>query len=401
MNLNQNYAHLENSYFFYTLSQRTRAWAEVHPGQKLLYMGVGDVTLPLAPAVIEALHRGVEDQAHRETFQGYQPECGADFLRRAIAAHYGTLGVPLTPEEVFISSGAGDDLGALTDLFGPDNRVLVTDPTYPAYRDISLMAGRQVCSLSSNMENGFLPLPDPARETDLIYLCSPNNPTGAAYDRKGLQAWVDYANRQGAVILFDAAYEAFAEDPNIPHSILEIPGAETCAIEICSLSKTAGFTGMRLGYTVVPKALERQGLNLNAMWVRNRTTKTNGVSCILQRGGAAVFTPEGQRQVKERIRYYQRNARVIMEALDRAGVRRWGGRNAPYVWMKCPAGMKSWDFFDRLLQDAQVIGTPGAGFGPCGEGYFRLSAFGHREETEEAARRIGEIAGQIITRQEG
>ena len=300
----------------------------------------------------------------------------------------------MEPEEVFVSSGASDELGDILDLFDASSAACIMEPAYPAYLDASIMAGRKIVTLSAGPENGFLPLPDPEPEADLIYLCSPNNPTGAVYSREQLKRWVDYANARGAVILFDAAYEAFIEE-DLPRSILEIEGARTCAIEICSLSKTAGFTGTRLGYTVIPRELERQGMSLNAMWVRNRTTKTNGISCILQRGGAAVFTPEGQRQILENIRYYKRNARVIMDALEEAGTEYWGGRNAPYVWMRCPKGIGSWDFFDLMLNEIQVIGTPGEGFGPCGEGCFRLSAFGKAEETEEAAGRMKKLLKRL------
>jgi LL-diaminopimelate aminotransferase len=295
--------------------------------------------------------------------------------------------VTLSPEEVFVSSGASDELGDLLDLFDRKNRALIMEPAYPAYVDANIMAGREIIHLPSGPENHFLPLPEEGLDAELIYLCSPNNPTGAAYNREQLSRWVSWANARGAVILFDAAYEAFIEE-DLPHSIFEIPGAKTCAIEICSLSKTAGFTGTRLGYTVIPKELERCGLSLNAMWVRNRTTKTNGVSYILQQGGAAVFTEEGQRQIHENIRVYKRNAQVLMAALDEAGIRYWGGRNAPYIWMECPEGMGSWQFFDLLLHRIQVVGTPGEGFGACGEGFFRFSTFGDPDDTAEAARRL-------------
>ena len=291
---------------------------------------------------------------------------------------------------MFVSSGASDELGDLLDLFDVSSTALIMEPAYPAYVDANIMAGRKIVYLAAGPENDFLPLPDDRLQADLIYICSPNNPTGAVCTRSHLQAWVDWANGRGAVILFDAAYEAFVSE-DLPRSIFEIPGAETCAIEICSLSKTAGFTGTRLGYTVIPGKLVRQGMNLREMWIRNRTTKTNGVSYILQRGGAAVFTPEGQEQIRRNIRIYQENARVMMEALSRIGIRFWGGTNAPYIWMQCPDGMKSWPFFDLLLSRIQVIGTPGVGFGSCGEGYFRLSSFGDPEDTKEAARRLVEL----------
>ena len=293
----------------------------------------------------------------------------------------------LAADEVFVSSGASDELGDILDLFDRENRALIMEPAYPAYVDANIMAGREIIHLPSGPENHFLPLPPENLEAELIYLCSPNNPTGAAYSREQLSRWVQWANASRAVILFDAAYEAFIEE-DLPRSIYEIPGSRTCAIEICSLSKTAGFTGTRLGYTVIPKELEREGFSLNAMWVRNRTTKTNGISYILQRGGAAVFTEEGQRQIHENIRVYKGNARVLMNALEKAGIRYWGGRNAPYIWLECPDGMDSWRFFDRLLNEIQVIGTPGAGFGSCGEGYFRFSTFGDPADTREAADRL-------------
>jgi len=381
---NANYGNLKESYLFYHIAQKTRAYLEEHPGAHLYRMGIGDVSLPLAPAVIRALHEAVDDQAGKASFHGYMPECGAPFLRETIAGYYQKRGVSLAADEVFVSSGASDELGDLLDLFDRSDRALIMEPAYPAYVDANVMAGREILHLPSGPENQFLPLPDNAPEAELIYLCSPNNPTGAAYNREQLEQWVRRANETGAVILFDAAYEAFIEE-DLPHSIFEIPGARTCAVEVCSLSKTAGFTGTRLGYTVIPKDLERGGLNLNAMWVRNRTTKTNGVSYILQKGGAAVFTEEGQKQVRENIRVYKENARVLMEALDEAGIRYWGGRNAPYIWMACPAGMGSWEFFDLLLNQIQVVGTPGEGFGACGKGFFRFSTFGDPADTREAA----------------
>ncbi len=390
---NGNYRNLKESYLFYNISQKVAAYKEKHPELPLYRLGIGDVSLPLCGEAIRALHAAVDDQADARTFHGYTPECGIPEFREAVAGYYARRGVKLDPEEVFVSSGASDELGDILDLFDASSSALITEPAYPAYIDASVMAGREVSFLSAGPENNFLPLPGEKTEADLIYLCSPSNPTGAVYNRDQLKVWVDYANKRGAVILFDAAYEAFIEE-NLPHSIYEIEGAETCAIEICSLSKTAGFTGTRLGYTIIPKALERDGMSLNAMWVRNRTTKTNGISYILQKGGIAVFTETGLRQIHENIRVYKENARVIMEALDAAGVRYWGGKNAPYIWMACPGGMKSWDFFDRLLNEVQVIGTPGAGFGESGEGFFRLSAFGNPEDTKTAAERIRRLAAR-------
>ena len=388
---NRHYAELQDSYLFARIAEKTKAYLEASPGRRLLRMGIGDVSQPLCPAVISAMHAAVEDQAAKETFRGYLPECGAPFLREAIARHYASRGVALSPEEVFVSSGASDELGHILDLFDPASPALIPEPAYPAYVDATVLAGRRIIRLPTGRQDGFLPSPLPAGEGDLIYLCSPNNPTGAVLNRQKLKAWVDWANARGAVILFDAAYEAFIRDEAIPHSIFEIEEARTCAIEICSLSKTAGFTGTRLGYTVIPRELERGGMNLNAMWVRNRTTKSNGVSYILQRGGEAVFTPEGQRQVRETLKVYQQNAAVMASALDRLGIWYTGGRNAPYIWMACPKGFTSWEFFDMLLHKIQVVGTPGEGFGACGEGYFRFSAFGSPEDTREAMARLEEL----------
>ena len=385
---NMHYSELKDSYLFYNIAQKTKAYVEQHPGVKLLRMGIGDVSLPLCDAVLKALHEAVDDQASKSSFHGYMPECGASFLRDTIAKYYENRGVSLSSDEVFVSSGASDELGDILDLFERSGSALVIEPAYPAYVDANVMAGRKIVHLASGEENSFLPEPSEEIKADLLYICSPNNPTGAVFSRNQLQAWVDFANENGSVILFDAAYEAFIEDETLPHSIFELDGAKTCAIEICSLSKTAGFTGTRLGYTVIPKALKRSGMNLNEMWVRNRTTKTNGVSYIIQKGGAAVFTEEGQKQIHENIRIYKKNAKVLMKALDQLGIWYCGGKNAPYIWMKCPNGMGSWEFFDYLLHEIQVVGTPGEGFGACGEGYFRFSTFGSPEDTKEAAERL-------------
>ena len=388
---NRHYAELKDSYLFYHIAQKTKAYLSEHPGAKLYRLGIGDVTLPLCNAVIEALHQAVDDQASQERFHGYMPECGADFLREAIAGYYAQRNVQLSADEIFVSSGASDELGDILDLFDRSNAAMIIEPAYPAYVDANIMAGRKIVHLPSDCSNGFLPEPDPSSEADLLYICSPNNPTGAVFDRAQLQKWVDYANAHGSIILFDAAYEAFIEQPGLPHSIFEIEGAKTCAIEICSLSKTAGFTGTRLGYTVIPKKLARGGMNMNDMWVRNRTTKTNGVSYIIQKGGAAVFTPEGQREIHQNIQLYKQNAKMLMQTLDALNVWYCGGKNAPYIWMKCPDRLGSWDFFDLLLNRIQVIGTPGEGFGACGEGYFRFSTFGSPEDTQEAAKRLYEL----------
>lgn len=385
---NTNYNNLKDSYLFYNIAQKTKAYLEENPDKRLYRMGIGDVSLPLAPAVIDALHEAVNDQATKDNFHGYMPECGDPFLRQRIADYYAQRDVKLSADEVFVSSGASDELGDILDLFGRDKTVMIMEPAYPAYVDANVMSGNTIVHISAGEENSFLPSPDETQKADVIYICSPNNPTGAVFDRNGLQSWVDYANKTDAVILFDAAYEAFIEQDSLPHSIFELQGSRTCAIEICSLSKTAGFTGTRCGYTVIPKELTRGGMNLNDMWVRNRTTKTNGVSYIIQKGAAAIFTPEGQQQIHRNIAVYKNNAKMLMEALDKLGIWYTGGKNAPYIWMKCPDGMGSWEFFDYLLKEIQVVGTPGEGFGKCGEGYFRFSTFGSPEDTKEAANRL-------------
>ena len=388
LKMNENYKNLKDSYLFYNIEQRVYKYVAQNPDKKLYRLGIGDVTLPLCPAVIDALTAAVEDQAHKETFRGYLPECGAPFLQERIAWYYSKRGVQLDLDEIFITVGAADELGNILDLFDKSSRALIVEPTYPAYVDSNIMAGREIIHLPSGIDNGFLPLPSDDMDADIIYICSPNNPTGAVYTADGLKKWVDFARAHGAVILFDAAYEAFIEDETLPHSIFEIDGAKECAIEICSLSKTAGFTGTRLGYTIVPKALERCNMNLNSMWIRNRTTKSNGVSYIIQKGAAAVFTDEGLRQIHKNIDVYKSNARTLMNTFDKLNIWYTGGKNAPYVWVKCPDGMSSWDYFDLLLNEIQVVGTPGEGFGKSGEGYFRFSMFGDPDDTAEAAKRI-------------
>ena len=389
---NMNYANLKDSYLFFNIAKKTKAYLEEHSEiEKLYRLGIGDVSLPLCDAVITALHGAVDDQAQKATFNGYMPECGAEFLRKAIADHYRSRGVDIADDEVFVSSGASDELGDIQDLFDKSSSAMVIEPAYPAYVDANIIAGREIVHYHASEADGFAPCPDKSVRADIIYLCSPNNPTGAVFTKDKLKEWVDYAREIGSVILFDAAYEAFIEEEEIPHSIFEIEGAKECAIEICSLSKTAGFTGTRLGYTVIPKVLERNGMNLNAMWVRNRTTKTNGISYIIQRGAAAVFTDEGQRQIKKNIQVYKDNAKVLMKAFDEIGLWYCGGKNAPYLWVKCPEGMTSWEFFDYLLQNIQVVGTPGAGFGENGDGYFRFTTFGDAEDTKIAAQRMIEL----------
>lgn len=390
MKPNMHYTELKDTYLFNTIYRKTDEYLAAHPGEHVLKLGVGDVSYPLCKKVIEALHEAVDDQSRIETFHGYMPEHGAMFLREAIAKYYSGWNVDMTTDEVFVSSGACDDLGDLLEMFDRDNTVLVIEPAYPEYVDTNLLYGRKVIHLPAGEGDGFLPLPDESIDADIIYICSPNNPTGSAYTREKLKKWVDYANKKDAVILYDAAYEIFIEEDDVPHSIYEIEGADTCAVEVCSFSKTAGFTGTRVGYTIVPSKLERMGVNLNALWSRNRETRTNGISYILQKGASAVFTPEGQKQIYESISVYKKNAKVIMVALDKCGFWYVGGKNSPYVWMKCPNNMGSWEFFDYLLNELQIVGTPGVGFGSCGEGFLRLSAFGDPDDTKEAAKRIVE-----------
>lgn len=389
--MNPHYTELKSSYLFYNIAQKTKKYTEEHPGTKLLRLGIGDVTLPLANSVITALHGAVDDQAKKDTFHGYMPECGAPSYLEAVQGYYARRGVTLALDEIFVSSGASDELGDILDLFSPDNTTLIIEPAYPAYVDANIIAGHRIIHLPSDASVDFAPYPDPSIAADLIYICSPNNPTGAVFTKEKLAAWVDYANSHEAILLFDAAYEAFIEDETIPRSIFEIEGARTCAIEISSLSKTAGFTGTRCGYTVIPKELVRDGQCVNSMWVRNRTTKTNGVSYILQTGGAAVFTEQGQKEIKENIAVYKKNAAMLMEALTECGIWYCGGKNAPYIWLRCPDNMGSWDFFELLLAKAQIVGTPGAGFGACGDGYFRLSTFGDPNDTKEAAERMKKL----------
>lgn len=391
--LNEQYRQLKQSYLFSEVARRASAFAQAHPEKNVIRLSIGDVTRPLAPVVVEALHKAVEEMGHAETFHGYGPEQGYDFLRDAIAGYYRSHGVTLAAEEIFVSDGAKSDLGNITDLFDRDNTVLIPDPVYPVYVDTNIMNGRRIVYLPGNDENHFLPAP-PDFSTDIIYLCSPNNPTGAVYSREQLKEWVDYANRCGAVLLFDAAYEVFISQPELPHSIFEIEGARTCAVEFCSFSKMAGFTGTRCGYTVVPRELEFNGLNLNHMWNRRQTTKFNGVPYIVQRAAAAVFTEEARQQIQESIAYYAQNARRIAQGLDALGMSYTGGISSPYIWLRCPDGMDSWTFFDYLLENAAVVGTPGEGFGACGEGYFRLTAFGDRDKTAEAMERIAALFGR-------
>ena len=387
--INKNYANLKESYLFTEIGRRVKAYTEANPDKKVIKMGIGDVTKPLCKAVTDAMNKAVIEMSTKEGFHGYGPEQGYDFLRNAVADYYKNFGVALKSDEIFISDGAKSDLGNILDLFDKDCKVLVQDPVYPVYVDTNIMDGRKILYADAVEENGYLPMPSDACDADIIYICSPNNPCGAAYTRDMLEEWVSYANSRGAVILFDSAYEAFIEDAQVPHSIYEISGAETCAIEFCSLSKTAGFTGTRCGYTIVPEALVRDGFELRKLWLRRQTTKFNGVSYVVQRGAEAVFSAEGQKQIKEQIRYYKNNAAIIASTFDELGISYTGGVNSPYIWLDCKCD--SWEFFDKLLNEIQVVGTPGAGFGKNGEHHFRLTSFSTLENTTEAMERFKKL----------
>ena len=386
MNLNKNYDNLEQSYLFSTIAKKVNEYTSKNPDKKVIRLGIGDVTRPLCKAVVDAMHKAVDEMGVQETFRGYGPEQGYDFLRTAVQGYYAKNSIELELDEIFISDGAKSDLGNILDLFDKDNTVLVPDPVYPVYVDTNVMNGRKVVFTQANSENCFLPAP-PDTKADLIYICSPNNPTGAVYNKAQLKEWVDYALKNNSIILFDAAYECFISDDELPRSIYEVEGAKSCAIEFCSLSKTAGFTGTRCGYTIVPKELGK----LNKMWLRRQTTKFNGVPYIIQRGAEAVFTEEGMHEIKENINYYKENAKLISDTLKECGIWHIGGKHSPYIWLKCPNGMTSWEFFDYLLEHANVVGTPGSGFGPSGEGYFRLTAFGSYENTVAAVERIRKL----------
>lgn len=394
--LNENYQNLKESYLFSEIAHRVNTYSAAHPDKKIIRLGIGDVTLPLGRLAIEGLHAGVDAMASSDTFKGYGPEQGYGFLRDAISAYYAGNGVTVDAGDIFISDGAKSDTGNISELFALDNVILIPDPVYPVYVDSNLMSGKHVTYLSANADNQFLPLPDKNIHADIIYLCSPNNPTGAVYNQEQLKQWVDYALSNEAVILFDSAYEAFITDPKLPRSIYAVEGAKRCAIEFCSLSKTAGFTGTRCGYTVVPKELtftasNGKTMSLHAMWNRRQSTKFNGTSYIIQKGAEAVFSPEGMKQCQENIRYYQENARMIADTLSRKNIRFFGGIHSPYIWFECPGNMDSWEFFDYLLNNGQIVGTPGAGFGKNGARYFRLTAFGTHESTAEAMARFEKL----------
>lgn len=392
--INTNYANLKNNYLFSTVAEKVRVYSEAHPQADIIKLGIGDVTKPLAKTVIQALHDAVDENAKAETFMGYGPEQGYAFLREALADYYGKLGADIDADEVFVSDGAKSDIANILDIFSKDCHVVIPDPVYPVYLDTNVMDGRKVSFLNANEGNNFLPMPEDLgtdEKVDILYLCSPNNPTGACYNKDQLQTWVDFANAQGAVIFFDSAYEVFASGTDLPRTIFAIPGARTCAIEIASLSKTAGFTGTRCSYTVVPKELVRDGQSLKDMWFRRQSTKFNGTPYIVQKAASAVFTEEGYAEIMENIQGYKENAKIIADTLDELGIYYTGGHYSPYVWLKCPNNMSSWEFFDFLLEKAQVVGTPGEGFGKNGEGFFRLTAFNTPERTREAMERLKEI----------
>lgn len=392
--INTNYANLKNNYLFSTVAEKVRVYSEAHPQADIIKLGIGDVTKPLAKTVIQALHDAVDENAKAETFMGYGPEQGYAFLREALADYYGKLGADIDADEVFVSDGAKSDIANILDIFSKDCHVVIPDPVYPVYLDTNVMDGRKVSFLNANEGNNFLPMPEDLgtdEKVDILYLCSPNNPTGACYNKDQLQTWVDFANAQGAVIFFDSAYEVFASGTDLPRTIFAIPGARTCAIEIASLSKTAGFTGTRCSYTVVPKELVRDDQSLKDMWFRRQSTKFNGTPYIVQKAAEAVFTEEGYAEIMENIQGYKENAKIIADTLDELGIYYTGGHYSPYVWLKCPNNMSSWEFFDFLLEKAQVVGTPGGGFGKNGEGFFRLTAFNTPERTREAMERLKEI----------
>lgn len=391
--LNENYLKLQNNYLFAEIAHRTKAYTEAHPDKPLIRLGIGDVTLPLSDIVLKALHEGVDEMGSSDTFKGYGPEQGYEKTRNAVAAYYKRNGVDVNADDIFISDGAKSDTGNITELFGHDNVILIPDPVYPVYVDSNTMCGNQITYISANAENDFLPMPDHSQHVDLIYLCSPNNPTGACYNKEQLREWVDYALENEAIILFDSAYEAFITDPSLPRSIFAIEGAKKCAIEFCSLSKTAGFTGTRCGYTVVPKELVFKASNgtemsLNAMWNRRQSTKYNSTAYIIQHAAAEVFTDEGMAECKANLAYYQKNARLIADTMTELGIPFTGGEHSPYIWFECPNGMEAWECFDYLLNNIQVVGTPGEGFGENGKNYFRLTAFGSYENTVEAMKRF-------------
>lgn len=388
MQFNLNFNNLTSNYLFADVATRTAKYTAAHPEKEVLKLGIGDVTLPIVPEVIKALHAAVDDMSKDSTFRGYGPYEGYDFLRESIRGYYKSNGVELSLNEIFVSDGAKSDLGNMLDIFSSDSTVLIPDPVYPVYVDTNVIAGRKIIYTNATAQNDFLPMPESKIHADIIYICSPNNPTGAAYSKAQLKEWVDYANKNNAVILYDAAYECFVRDKSLARSIFQIEGAKTCAIEFCSFSKTAGFTGMRCGYTVVPEELEYGGNSANKMWLRRQSTKFNGVPYIVQRGAAAIFTEQGKRQIRASLEVYFNNAQLIAKTMDELDIWYTGGKNSPYVWLKCPYGMTDWQFFDYLLNNAQIVGTPGSGFGKNGKNFFRLTAFGNAQTTYKATQRL-------------
>lgn len=393
--INENFLKLKENYLFIDIAKRLNAYREKNPDKKLIRMGIGDVTRPLAPVVVEAMKKAADEMGRAETFRGYEDSGkGYEFLREAVSGYYkNSIGADVSPDEILISDGAKSDCGNIVDIFSSKNTILITDPAYPVYVDSNTMSGKEIIYASSNEENGFAAMPDESVDCDIIYLCSPNNPTGSVYTKEQLKVWVDYAIKKNAIIIFDSAYEAFIRDKSLVRSIFTVEGARKCAIEICSLSKTAGFTGTRCGYTVIPKELEAvtesgEKVNVAKIWSRRQGSKFNGVSYPVQRAAEAVFTDEGQKQTRADIDYYMENARIMSETCEELGIKYTGGRNSPYIWLKCPRGMGSWEFFDYLLNEIQVVGTPGEGFGPNGKGWFRLTAFGTKENTVEAMNRL-------------
>ena len=392
MKTNPSFAKLEKSYLFSTIAKKVAAYKQAHPEADVIRLGIGDVTLPIAPSIVEAMHAAVDEMGKAETFRGYCDDAeGYEFAREAVKGFYAGIGVEVGLDEVFVSDGAKSDLGNFLDIIEPGSSVLIPDPVYPAYVDTNVMAANHVVYAHSSVEDGFLPMPQGGVKADVIYICSPNNPTGATYDAAGLKAWVDYALENRALIIFDSAYESFIRDPEVPHSIFQIEGARKCAVEISSFSKRAGFTGVRCGFTIVPKDLEVADADLNACWRRRQNTKFNGVPYIVQRACEAALSPQGLKETSEQVDIYLSNAHTIAAGLDKLGIRYTGGKNSPYIWLECPGGLSSWEFFDLLLEEAQVVGTPGVGFGPAGEGYFRLSAFGRTEACKEAMERIERV----------
>lgn len=394
MKINSNFDNLAESYLFAEVARRTQKYSQARPDKHIIKMGIGDVTLPLAPAVVEAMKKAADELSVKETFKGYPEYEGYDFLRNAVSGYYKSFGVSVSPNEIFVNDGAKSDCGNIGDIFSKESTVLVTDPVYPVYVDTNIMAGRKIVYAPSTKDNGFCAMPDKNVHADIIYLCSPNNPTGAAYTAEQLSEWIEYALQNDAVILYDAAYEAFISE-KLPRSIFAVKGARQCAIEFCSLSKTAGFTGVRCGYTVIPKELERDGHNIGKLWYRRQSSKFNGVSYPVQRAAEAVFSPEGQRQIRQNIDYYKRNASVISDTMKELGIDYTGGKNSPYIWITCPNNMGSWEFFDFLLENANIVATPGEGFGECGKGCMRFTSFADYDSTVEAMKRFREAVNTI------